>query len=30
MLHEDIDMNLVADGTYYGETDTVLVLVRLE
>ncbi len=29
MVYEDIDMNLVSDGTYYGETDAGLVLVKV-
>jgi uncharacterized protein with FMN-binding domain len=29
MVYEDIDMNLVADGTYYGEADAGLVLVKV-
>lgn len=29
MVYEDIDMNLVADGTYYGETYAGLVLVKV-
>lgn len=29
MVYEDIEMNLVADGTYYGEADAGLVLVKV-
>lgn len=29
MVYENVDMNLVADGTYYGETDAGMVFVKV-
>lgn len=29
MVYEDVDLNLVADGTYYGEADAGLVFVKV-